>query len=94
MYLWVLFVSAQTRLFLNNSYNELQRMEYDARMLREIMGMEYDLQYSNEPKVFEYQNILDNESFLEDDTVMELNQVIDSMGYDVKKKGVAFALKD
>jgi IS5 family transposase len=86
MDLWVLFVLAQTRLCLNTSYDELHRMANEDRMLREIMGVEFDLYYSNEPIVFEYQNILDNVSLLDDDTVMELNQVIVAMGHDVFKK--------
>ena len=86
MDLWILFVLAQTRLCLNTSYDELHRMANEDKMLREIMGVEFDLYYSHEPIEFEYQNILDNVSLLDDETVLELNQIIVEMGYVVFKK--------
>jgi len=86
MDLWVLFVLAQTRLCLNISYDDLHFLANTNKMLREIMGVEFDLYYSHEPIEFEYQNILDNVSLLDDQTVLELNQVIVAMGHDVFKK--------
>ena len=86
MDLWVLFVLAQTRLCLNISYDDLHFLANTNKMLREIMGIEFDLYYSHEPIEFEYQNILDNVSLLDDNTVLELNQVIVAMGHDVFKK--------
>lgn len=86
MDLWVLFVMAQTRLCLNLSYDELYRMaDYD-RMFREIMGVESDPNYSSERVEFDYQNILDNVSLLDDETVRQLNDVIVEMGHGVFKK--------
>ena len=50
--------------------------------------------YYIEPVEFESQNIVDNVSFLNDETVLELNQVIVEMGHGVfKKRGGALLLK-
>ena len=95
MDLWILFVLAQTRLCLNISYDELYRMANLDKMLREIMGIEFDPNsgYYIEPVEFEYQNIVDNVSLLNDETVLELNQVIVEMGHGVFKKKEEEALR-
>ena len=93
MDLWVLFVMAQTRLCLNISYDELHRMANSDRMFREIMGIETE--YGFERIEFEYQNILDNVTLLDDETVRKLNDVVVEMGHGVfKKKYGSLALKD
>ena len=86
MDLWVLFVMAQTRLCLNTSYDELHRMANSDKMFREIMGIETG--YGFERIEFEYQNILDNVSLLDDETVRKLNNVVVEMGHGVFKKKV------
>jgi len=86
MDLWVLFVMAQTRLCLNTSYDELHRMANNDKMFREIMGIETDDGF--ERIEFEYQNILDNVTLLDDETVQELNQVVVEMGHGVFKKKI------
>lgn len=94
MNLWILFVLAQTRLCMNTSYDELHRMANTDKMLREIMGVEFDIDYYNaNPIEFEYQNILDNVSLLDDATVQELNKIILTMGHDVFKKKEAEPLR-
>jgi len=86
MDLWVLFVLAQTRLCFNISYDDLHFLVNTNKMLREILGVEFDSYYRIEPIEFEYQNILDNVSLLDDETVQQLNDVIVKMGHDVFKK--------
>lgn len=94
MNLWILFVLAQTRLCMNTSYDELHRMANTDRMLREIMGVEFDsYSFNSKPIEFEYQNILDNVSLLDDSTVEELNKIILTMGHDVFKKKEAEPLR-
>lgn len=57
-------------------------------MIRQIMGVESGFGY--EKYKFGYQNIIDNVSLLDDETVRELNQVIVEFGHEVfKKKEVA-----
>jgi hypothetical protein len=91
MDLWVLFVMAQTRLCLNISYDELHRMANSDKMFREIMGIE--TQYGFERMEFEYQNILDNVTLLDDETVRKLNDVVVEMGHGVFKKKDTEALR-
>lgn len=88
MDLWILFVLAQTRLCLNISYDELHRMANLDIMLRQIMGVEFDLDsnFRSEAIEFDYQNIVDNVSLLDDETVQQLNVVIVKMGHGVFKK--------
>ena len=91
MDLWVLFVMAQTRLCLNTSYDELHRMANSDKMFREIMGIETEDGF--ERIEFEYQNILDNVTLLDDETVRKLNDVVVEMGHGVFKKKDAEALR-
>lgn len=72
MDLGVLFVMAQTRLCLNTGYDELHRMANNDKMFREIMGIESEDGF--ERIDFEYQNILDNVTLLDDETVRKLNE--------------------
>lgn len=84
MDLWQLFVLAQVRLCLNISYDRLHYMANYDTLLRQIMGVETDFGF--EKVRFEYQNILDNVSLLDDETVRQLNEVIVGFGHDVLKK--------
>ena len=59
-------------------------------MIRQIMGVESGFGY--EKYKFGYQNIIDNVSLLDDETVRELNQVIVEFGHEVFKKKEAAAL--
>ncbi|NMA31359.1 MAG: ISNCY family transposase [Candidatus Methanofastidiosa archaeon] len=86
MDLWIIFVLAQTRLCMNLNYDDLHHMANNDKLLRQIMGIEFDNYYSIEPIEFEYQNILDNVSLLDDETVRDLNQIVVEMGHDVFKK--------
>ncbi len=86
MDLWIIFVLAQTRLCMNLDYDNLHHMANYDKLLRQIMGIEFDNYYAIEPIMFEYQNILDNVSLLDDETVRQLNQIVVKMGHDVFNK--------
>lgn len=88
MDLWQIFVLSQVRLCQNISYDDLHHIANNDHLIRQIMGIEKGFGY--ERYEFEYQNIIDNVSLLDDQAVMELNQVIVEFGHDVfKKKEVA-----
>jgi len=93
MDLWILFVLAQTRLCLNISYDDLHFLANTNKMLRQIMGIEFEDYHFVEPIEFEYQNIVDNVSLLDDETVRQLNLVIVEMGHGVFKKKEQEALR-
>ena len=84
MNLWQIFVLAQVRLCLNLTYDELHDLANFHTMIRQLMGVETGFGY--EKVEFEYQNILDNVSLLDDATVRELNDVIVDFGHSVLKK--------
>ncbi|NMA31625.1 MAG: ISNCY family transposase [Candidatus Methanofastidiosa archaeon] len=86
MDLWITFVLAQTRLCMDLNYDDLHHMANNDKLLRQIMGIEFDYYYATTPIEFEYQNIVDNVSLLDDETVRKLNQVVVEMGHDVFKK--------
>ena len=90
MDLWQIFVLSQVRLCQNISYDELHHIaDYDA-LISQIMGVESGFGYKKYK--FEYQNIIDNVSLLDDETVKELNKVIVEFGHEVFKKKEAAAL--
>lgn len=93
MDLWIIFVLAQTRLCMDLNYDDLHHMANNDKLLRQIMGIEFDNYYAITPIEFEYQNIVDNVSLLDDETVRELNQIVVDMGHDVFKKKEAEPLR-
>jgi len=94
MDLWQIFVLAQVRLVQNISYDELFHIANYDGLIRQLMGVESGFGY--EKYQFEYQNIYDNVSLLDDEAVRELNQVILEFGHEVfkKKRGGSIVLKD
>ena len=84
MDLWQIFVLAQVRLCLNISYDELHDLANYHTLIRQLMGVATEFGYDKVE--FEYQNILDNVSLLDDATVRELNDVIVGFGHNVFKK--------
>lgn len=86
MSLWEIFVLAQVRLCMNISYDELQHIANYDTMVRGIMGVlptDYSL-----GQQYEYQNIYDNVTLLDDELLKEINDVIVEVGHQVfKKKG-------
>ena len=90
MDLWQIFVLSQVRLCMNTNYDDLHHIANNDHLIRQIMGVEKDFGY--ERYEFEYQNIVDNVSLLDDETIRELNQVIVEFGHEVFKKKEAAAL--
>jgi transposase, IS5 family len=84
MDLWYIFVLAQVRHCLNIGYDRLHYISNYDKLIRQLMGVETEFGY--ERKEFEYQNIFDNVSLLDDTTVKELNDVIVDFGHSVFKK--------
>jgi hypothetical protein len=91
MDLWQIFVLSQVRLCQNISYDELHDHANHHQMIRQLMGVESGFGY--EKYKFKYQNIIDNVSLLDDETVRELNQVIVEFGHGVFKKKEADPLR-
>ena len=91
MDLWQIFVLSQVRLCQNISYDELHHVANYDSLIRQILGIESGFGY--EKYKFEYQNIIDNVSLLDDETVRELNQVIVEFGHEVFKKKEEAALR-
>lgn len=91
MSLWEMFVLGQVRLCLNTSYDELHyRANYDT-LLRGIMGV-LPTDYSAGQQ-YEYQNIYDNVSLLDEALLKEINDVIVEAGHQVFKKKEAAGLR-
>ena len=96
MSLWELFVMAQVRLGLNISYDRLHHLANYDQLMRGIMGVEIarrDWGEEYKGKHYEYQNIYDNVTLLDDDTLKEINNVIVTDGHRVFKKKEEEALR-
>lgn len=91
MDLWQLFVLSQVRLCQNISYDELHYLSNHDSLIRQLMGIESTFGY--EKHQFSYQNIIDNVSLLDDQTVRKINEVIVAFGHEVFKKKEAEALR-
>ncbi len=91
MDLWWIFVLAEMRLCADLSYDRLHYMANYDSLLRRVMGVE--TKYGIPEKEFGYQNILDNVSLLDDQTVRQINEMIVSFGHDVFKKKDEAALR-
>jgi len=88
MDLWQLFVLSQVRLCQNISYDELHYLSNHDSLVRQLMGVENTFGYQKYQ--FSYQNIIDNVTLLDDETVKKINAVIVEFGHEVfKKKEVA-----
>lgn len=84
MNLWILFVLAETRYCLDISYDRLQDLANNHTTLRHLMGIQTEIGF--ERIEITYQNILDNVSLLDDQTVEKINEIIVQMGHRVFKK--------
>jgi transposase, IS5 family len=94
MDLWCIFVLAQVRLCLNLSYDILHDLSNNHYNMRCLMGVEKGFGY--ERVEFEYQNIYDNVTLLNDELIAELNAVILDFGHSKvfkKKENTALRLK-
>jgi len=93
MDLWQIFVLSQVRLCIGASYDRLLHLANYDHLIRQIMGVEKQPFF--ERTAFEYQNIYDNVTLLDDEMVQQLNEVIIAFGHDIfkKKEGAALRLK-
>ena len=91
MDLWQIFVLSQVRLCQNISYDELHHIANYDTLVRQIMGIESMAGFPKQE--IKYQNIIDNVSLLDDETVKKLNAVIIEFGHDTFKKKEEGALR-
>ena len=91
MNLWQLFVLSQFRLCLNINYDRLHTIANTDRQLRQLMGIETAFGYDDIE--ISYQNIIDNLTLLDDQTIRELNEIIVELGHAVFKKKDLEALR-
>lgn len=91
MDLWQIFVLSQVRLCQNISYDDLHYIANYDILIRQIMGIESKIDYPKQE--IKYQNIIDNVSLLDDETVKELNAIIVEFGHEVFKKKEDTALR-
>lgn len=93
MDLWQIFVLSQVRLCQNISYDDVHHIANYDGLIRQLMGVESAAGFDKQE--FSYQNIIDNVSLLDDETVKQLNDIIVEFGHQVfkKKEGVALHLK-
>jgi len=94
MNLWEIFVLAQVRMVLRCSYDFLHHQANNDRLLRVLLGVERDFGFDRIE--YEYQNIYDNVSGLDDRMLKEINEVIVEFGHSQvfkKKEETALRLK-
>lgn len=85
MDLWHLLVLAVVRHATGTNWDRLHLMaNYDV-MVRGIMGV-HCTKFGIEEKGFEYQNILDNVSLIDEDLLYQINQVVVEAGHKLLKK--------
>jgi len=88
--LWEIFVLAQVRLCMNISYDTLLSQANFHLLLRGVLGVgtnDYTEGYQ-----YSRQNIVDNVSLLDDETMKQINDLIVEMGHSVFKKKEALLL--
>jgi transposase, IS5 family len=90
MDLWQIFVLSQVRLCQNISYDDLHHIANCDTLIRQIMGIESE--HSFDRQKISYQNIIDNVSLLDDESVKDINKIIVAFGHDVFKKKEEAAL--
>lgn len=91
MDLWQIFVLSQVRLCQNISYDDLHDLANHHTLIRQVMGIESD--FGHKKQNVGYQNIIDNVSLLDDETVKQLNNIIVEFGHEVFKKKEVAALR-
>lgn len=83
MDLWEILVLAVVRLCLNTNYDRLHYLSNADKYMRQILGVE--TQYG-EAKEYQYQNIVDNISQLDEDTLYKINEIVVEAGHKLFKK--------
>jgi hypothetical protein len=95
MNLWTIFVLGQVRLCLDLDYDMLHHHANNDRLLRKLIGIVDE--FGVESFTFEYQNIYDNVSKLNDRMLIEINDVIVEFAHRQvfkKKRKYSLALKN
>ena len=91
MDLWHILVLSVVRLGLDANYDRLEDFANHHKLIRQILGVETTF---GEAKVFSMQSIKDNISLLDEETIMQINEVVVSFGHQlVKKKGEGLHIK-
>ena len=91
MDLWHILVLSVVRLGLDANYDRLEDFANHHKLIRQILGIETTF---GEGKVFSMQSIKDNISLLDEETIMQINEVVVSFGHQlVKKKGEGLHIK-
>ena len=86
MDLWHILVLGVVRHAMGTNWDKLHYMANSDEYIRSIMGV-YQTAFADGEKIeFNYQTILDNVSHLNEDTLLEINQVIVEAGYSILKK--------
>ena len=84
MDLWHILVLSVVRHGCNTNWDKLHYYSNNDLSLRKIMGVHSDFQEENFE--FEYQNILDNVSLLDGETINKINAVVVAYGMQLLKK--------
>lgn len=85
MDLWHLFVLAVIRHTLDTNWDRLQMIANYDELVRSIMGVHGSTFY-DEKIEFNYQNILDNVSLLDEELLEQINQIVVEAGQQLSKK--------
>ena len=85
MDLWHILVLAVIRHATGTNWGRLHMMANGDRYVREIMGV-HATRFGMEEIEFEYQNILDNVSLIDEDLLYQINQVVVEAGHQLLKK--------
>ena len=85
MDLWHMLVLAVIRHATGTNWDRLHMMANGDRYVREIMGV-HCTKFGMEEIEFEYQNILDNVSLIDEDLLYQINQVVVEAGHQLLKK--------
>lgn len=85
MDLWHILVLAVVRHATGTNWDRLHLMANGDRYVREIMGV-HCTKFGIEEIEFEYQNILDNVSLIDEDLLYQINQVVVEAGHQLLKK--------
>ena len=83
MDLWHILVLSVVRLGLDADYDRLDDFSNHHKLIRQILGVETTF---GEGKVFSMQSIKDNISLLDEETIMQINEVVVSFGHQLVKK--------
>ena len=73
--------SAQVRLCMNYSYHELHYQANNDYFLRCLLGVENNSYFPTPRVVYEYQQIYDNVSLVNDEMLVKINAVIVDLGH-------------